>query len=171
MNLRWRLSHVRGYLALGMLREAEAELDAIAPPDATTTPVLSLRVALLHEQQDWSRLRDLARELVSVQPEEAGWWVSLAFATRRCESLQQARAILLEAEQRHAAEAIIHFNLGCYAAQLGALDEARRRVLHSIALSEEFRTIARHDPDLEPLRVQDPAFPDAEPRPERTAEG
>jgi tetratricopeptide (TPR) repeat protein len=159
MNLRWRLSHARGYLELGMVREAAAELDAIEPADADDAAVRALRVALLHELQDWPRLQQLARELVARQPDEAGWWVSLAFATRRCESLEGARAILLEAEQRHAAEPVIHFNLGCYAAQLGALDEARVRVLRAIALSEDFRAIARSDPDLAPLRAVDPEFP------------
>ena len=159
MNLRWRLSHARGYLALGMLTEAGAELDAIAPAEAGATEVQTLRVALLHELQDWPRLLVLARELVARQPEEPGWWVSLAFATRRVESLAQAHTILLEALGRHANEAIIHFNLGCYAAQTGALDEAARRVRHAIALSEDFREIARRDSDLEPLRAVEPGFP------------
>ncbi len=163
MNLRWRLSHTRGYLALGMLVEAEAELAAIEPADASQPEVQALRVALLHEQQDWARLQTLARELVARQPEEPGWWVSLAFATRRMSSLEQARAILLEAEPRHGEEAIIQFNLGCYAAQLGGLEEARRRVLRAIELREDFRMIARHDPDLEPLRQQDPGFPGTSP--------
>lgn len=159
MNLSWRLSHARGYLALGMLSAAEAELDAIDAADAAQPEVQALRVALLHEQQDWPRLQRLARDLVRLQPAEPGWWVSLAFATRRAESLEQARAILLEAEPQHGGEAIIQFNLGCYAAQLGALDEARSRVLRAIATSEDFREIARHDPDLEPLRAIDPGFP------------
>jgi tetratricopeptide (TPR) repeat protein len=159
MNLRWRLSHARGYLELGMLREAEAELDAIDPADADHADARALRVALVHELQDWPRLQQIARNLVARQPEEPGWWVSLAFATRRCDSLERAREILLEAEQHHPAEAVIHFNLGCYAAQLGALDEARDRVMRSIALSEDFRAIARLDPDLAPLRAADPDFP------------
>jgi predicted Zn-dependent protease len=159
MNLRWHLSHARGYLDLGMVREAAAELDAVDPSHADDAAVRVLRVALLHEQQDWPRLQQVARELVARQPGEAGWWVSLAFATRRCESLERAREILREAEHRHPAEPVIHFNLGCYAAQLGDLDEARSRVLRAMALSEDFRAIARSDPDLAPLRAVDPGFP------------
>src|SRR5690606_40549473 len=105
-----------------------------------------------HEVKDWGRLRTLARDLVAREPEYAGWWVSLAFATRRIDSLRGAREILIQAEGLHADEPIIQFNLGCYEAQLGALPEARRRVLRAIALSEEYRQIARHDPDLDPLR-------------------
>lgn len=141
-----------------MLEEAESELAAIDPEDAGLPEVLALRVALLHERQDWARLQALARELVAQEPDEPGWWVSLAFATRRVDSLEQARTILLEAERRHPQEAIIQFNLGCYAVQLGALDEGRRRVLRAMALNAEFREIARHDPDLDPLRAADPEF-------------
>jgi tetratricopeptide (TPR) repeat protein len=160
MNLNWRLSHTRGYLALGMLAEAEAELNAADAGGGAELPeVRMLRVALLHEKQDWPALRTLARALVETQPEEAGWWVSLAFATRRASSLAEARTILLEAESRHRDEAIIQFNLACYAAQIGAIDEARERIRRAIDLNEAFRELARHDPDLDPLRAIDPEFP------------
>jgi tetratricopeptide (TPR) repeat protein len=163
MNLRWRLSHAQGYLGLGMLREAEAELDAIDAADAERTEVAAVRVALLHEMKDWARLRDLARTLMQREPMQPGWWVSLAFATRRIDSLEKAHGILRDAEDFHPEEAIIQFNLGCYAAQLGDLDEARERVLRAIALNEDFRAIARHDTDLAPLRAREPDFPGAAP--------
>jgi Flp pilus assembly protein TadD len=126
--------------------------------------VAAVRVALLHEAQDWTRLRELARGLVERSPREPGWWVSLAYATRRAESLEEAREILLAAESYHADQAIIQFNLGCYEAQLGALDAARTRVRRAIMLNEHYRVIARHDPDLDPLRVEDPEFPGANDR-------
>jgi tetratricopeptide (TPR) repeat protein len=153
MNLRWHLSHARGYLALGMFRQAKAELDAIAPPDADRFEVHALRVALLHEREDWKALRRLAGDLVKRQPGEAGWWVAFAFATRRAASLDKARAILLEAEEHHPSEATIQFNLACYACQLGDLAEARRRVLRAIVLDADTRELARTDPDLAPLRA------------------
>lgn len=156
MNLRWHLSHARGYIDLGMLAEAEAELAAIRPPENDRPEVHALRVALLHEKCDWSELRRVAAVLVQRQPDQPGWWVSFAFATRRTTSIEDAREILLAAERAHPEEAIIHFNLGCYACQLGELDEARRRVWRSIQLRSELRELAHHDPDLQPLRDQDP---------------
>lgn len=158
MKLRWHLSHARGYLELGMVREAAAELDAIPAADADRIEVCALRVAILHETKNWRALRQVAAKLVERQPEEAGWWVSYAFATRRAASLEKARAILLEAEKRHAKEAVIQFNLGCYACQLGDLDEARRRIGRAIGLNAEFRELAQHDPDLEPLRAAGEKF-------------
>ena len=157
MNLRWHLSHARGYLDLGMVAEAEAELAAIGSPENDRPEVHAVRVALLHEKRDWHELRRIAAVLVERQPDEPGWWVSFAFATRRTMSLEEAREILLAAERAHPQEAIIHFNLGCYACQLGEFDEARRRVARSIELRSELRELAHHDPDLQPLRDQDPS--------------
>jgi len=156
MNLRWHLSHARGYLDLGMLSEAEAELASIAAPQSGCAEVQVARVALLHEKRDWQELRRIASELVQRQPEHAGWWVSFAFATRRTSTLADAREILLAAEREHPQEAIIHFNLGCYACQMGEMEEARQRVWRSIQLRGELRELARHDPDLQPLRDLDP---------------
>ncbi len=156
MNLRWHLSHARGYLDLGMLTEAEAELAAIPAPENDAAEVHAMRVAILHEKRDWQELRRIAAALVQSQPNEPGWWVSFAFATRRTTSLEDAREILLAAERAHPQEAIIHFNLGCYACQLGELEEARRRVWRSIELRGELRELAHHDPDLQPLRDEDP---------------
>ena len=156
MNLRWHLSHARGYLDLGMLAEAEAELGAIPLPESDRPEVHALRVTLLHERCDWQELRRIAAALVEQQPDEPGWWVSFAFAPRRTMSIEEAREILLAAERAHPQEAIIHFNLGCYACQLGEYDEARRRVWRSIELRGELRELAHHDPDLQPLRDLDP---------------
>jgi hypothetical protein len=39
--------------------------------------------------------RVVASHLVKVEPENAGWWISLAYTTRRLESLEKAAAILL----------------------------------------------------------------------------
>ena len=34
-----------------------------------------------------------ASHLVKVEPEEAGWWINLAYATRRAESVEKAETI------------------------------------------------------------------------------
>lgn len=160
MDLRWRLSHARGYIELGMWREAAAELDAIDPAFAESIDVLALRVALLHESEDWEQLQAVAGALTERQPKETAWWVSYAFATRRVLSVEAAKAVLLEAEKTLPDQAIIQFNLSCYACQLGELAEARKRVLRAMALDANFRAMAQTDPDLAPLREADRSFSD-----------
>jgi Flp pilus assembly protein TadD len=156
MQPKWRLSHVQGYLGLGMVNEAAAEFAHLSPTERDTTPALALHIAILQEQQNWSGLRDASIELVRRTPEDAGAWITWAYAVRRAESILAAEEILRIAETKHPAEPTIHFNLGCYAAQLGDLAEARRRVDHAIALDKNFRALAGTDPDLAPLRAAEP---------------
>jgi Tfp pilus assembly protein PilF len=150
-----RLSFAQGYLALGMVAEAAAELDRIGEPDAQTSAVISVRLAVLHEQQKWPDVRELARELVLRDPGEAAIWVTWAYAARRAESLAAAERILQEAELHHPAEATIQFNLGCYACQRGDLAAARIRIDRAISLDRSFTALAATDPDLGPLRDSD----------------
>jgi tetratricopeptide (TPR) repeat protein len=152
MPLNRRLSYAQGYLELGMLQEAAAELDQIPAPACDSSQVLALRLALLQEQKNWNALRLAAENFVRREPQEAGGWITWAYATRRDQSLTAAEKILLEAELVHPDEATIHFNLGCYACQRGDLKEARRRVNRAVALEKSFRALAATDPDLAPLR-------------------
>lgn len=150
-----RLSHAQGYLELGMLAEAAAELAHISGPEARTTEVLAVRLTVLHEQRDWPAVREIASELVGRAPDDAAIWITLAYATRRSDSLDAAEMILLEAERLHPREATIQFNLGCYACQRGELQLARQRVAQAIAIDEKFAALALTDPDLQPMRAAD----------------
>jgi Tfp pilus assembly protein PilF len=149
---KWRLSHAQGYLGLGMVAEAAAELDHIPAPQRDAVEVLALRMAVLQEQQDWPALRAVAAEFIRHTPGEPAAWVTWAYAVRRSESLTAAEKILLEAEKLHPSEPTIQFNLGCYACQRGDLAEARRRVDRAIALDPTFAALAATDEDLAPLR-------------------
>lgn len=153
-NLRpdWHLSHARGYLLLGMADEAASELAALPPEWLEREDVLALRAGVLQEQREWVLLQPLAQELARRSPGSAEWWIMWAYATRRAESLSAANTILRDAETHHPDEATIQFNLGCYACQLGDLEEARKRVARACALDNHFVAASAEDPDLAPLR-------------------
>jgi Flp pilus assembly protein TadD len=152
MKPSWRISHAQGYLGLGMVEEAAAELDHLPPADRERHEVLLLRAAVLQEQKNWAILRDVAYKLVLQKPDEPGGWITWAYATRRALTLVAAEFILLDAERRHPDEPTIQFNLGCYACLRGDLAEARRRVDRAIAIEKEFAAAAATDPDLAALR-------------------
>lgn len=153
MFLKRRLSHAQGYLELGMVAEAAAELEQIGGADAQQADVLAVRLAVLHEQKNWPAVRDLARDLVRRESADAAIWVTFAYATRRADSLEAAEKILLAAEQQHPDEPTIQFNLGCYACQRGDLVAAKFRVERAISLDAKFTALASTDPDLAPLRA------------------
>ncbi|MBL9212585.1 MAG: hypothetical protein JNL92_19145 [Opitutaceae bacterium] len=147
------ISHAQGYLALGLAAEAEAALNRLVGPDAARPEVAALRLAALQGQEKWPEVRALAATLVQASPEDAGLWITWAYATRRAESLDAAELILRDAEQLHPADATIQFNLGCYACQRGDLALARSRVDRAIALDRTYADLAATDPDLAALRT------------------
>ncbi len=163
-----RLAHARGYLELGMLAAAEAELAQIPAPACDAADVVAVRMALLHEQENWRELSKVAGEFTRREPGESAAWVTWAYATRRAVSLAAAEQILLTAEVHHPAEATIQFNLGCYACQRGDLAAARERVGRAIKLDEHFATAAQTDPDLAPLRAAGESFGPAKRRRRKT---
>lgn len=74
--------------------------------------------------------------------------VSLVFATRRAESIEAAKRILLEAVEQHPDCALMHYNLACYECQLGELEVAIARLEHALKLDPGMRLMALDDEDL-----------------------
>jgi Flp pilus assembly protein TadD len=79
---------------------------------------------------------------VKVEPENEVWWISLAYAVRRTESVENAEAILLRAQAIHPKVAMIAFNLACYASVTGRVEEAKERLRHAIELDKDIRRLA-----------------------------
>lgn len=153
MDPRWHLSHARGYLELGMLKEALTELNGLPPALAASEEALALRATLHQEGKDWPALQVVSKLLVQIRPDSAGAWIMWAYATRRAESIDSAERILTEARLHHPKEPTVLFNLGCYACQKGDLATARRWVEAAIALDPAFIQLASEDDDLAPLRA------------------
>ena len=146
-----RLDAAAGYLALGMIQEANDEIEAIPTPAKISKDVMGARVEIYSAAREWEHMREVAAFLVREWPEDAQHWISLANATRRCRSITEAVAHLVNAMALHPDEPIIPFNLACYAAQAGRIEDAKLCLVRAIALSPDIRQRALDDPDLEPL--------------------
>ena len=59
--------------------------------------------------------------------------------------------ILLEALEKFPNDAMTNYNLGCYACQLGDMDNAKKFVGDAIKLDSKYKLMALDDEDLEPL--------------------
>lgn len=141
-----------GYTQLGMNPEALEELSHVSPPERTSVEVLSLELAILHQSNQWKEAAEVAGKMLDLDPENPDWHIASAFATRRAFSLTEARTILSRALLLFPANALIHYNLGCYAAQLGKLEDSCRLIEEAFQLDRKFKKIAQTDPDLEPVR-------------------
>jgi Flp pilus assembly protein TadD len=140
-----------GYRELGMLEEAERALDEIDAEDKGRKDVLAARVDLYMAAQKWSSVAEVAQHLVDIEPENPTWWINLAYATRRSESIDSAQALLLQARKLHPDNAIIAFNLSCYACVTGHIEQAKAHLKHAIALDNNIRDLAQRDEDLQTL--------------------
>lgn len=146
-----QLSAALGYFELEMIDDALIALDELSPAAAKQRDVLALRLMVLQKAGNWLKAQSIAAHLVSMEPSDPGWTIALAYATRRAECIERAQQILRDAIVVHPDEGLIHFNLACYACQLGHLDEARACLRAAFALDASLRKQAREDIDLQPL--------------------
>ncbi|MBK1826779.1 tetratricopeptide repeat protein [Haloferula rosea] len=139
---------VQGYVELGLLSDAEEELNSIDP---NLDVAGMLRCDLYSRQSKWPEMRELAERLARQSPQNSQWWISWAYAVRRIESVDAAREILVEARESHPDEPIIVYNLACYASVSENYDEARELLDQAIALDAVCKEMAAKDDDLKPL--------------------
>ena len=77
--------------------------------------------------------------------------ISLAYATRRADSIQAAKEILLNAEWKFPKEAVIKYNLACYFCQTGDIENAKDYLRRAFGIDLNCRMAALEDEDLKPL--------------------
>ena len=140
-----------GYLELGMFDDAALVSEEIASEDKNRNDVLGARVNLYMVAKKWDMAAAVASHLVKVDPQTAGWWISLAYAVRRTESVEKAEAILLRAQSIHPKVAMIAFSLACYASVRGRMEETKEHLQRAVKLDKDIRGLALDDEDLKLL--------------------
>lgn len=138
---------------LGMLADAAKELAQVPDEDGENREVLEARLDLATQRRTWKAAIKYGEQLATRYPELEGGWIGWAYALRELQKIEEARAVLLEAEPRHGKKsALLHFNLACYYALLGEPEAARERLERACKLDVRFKDEALTDPDLASLR-------------------
>jgi tetratricopeptide (TPR) repeat protein len=140
-----------GYVELGMFLEADAELDKIDPFNRAAPEVLALRIGIYRGLEKWELMQEIARRLAEFQPDDIQWTLSLAYATRRANSIEAAKKVLLSAEPRFPKEAAIRYNLACYFCQTGDIPSAKNYLKQAFEIDLSLRLAALEDEDLKAL--------------------
>jgi len=144
-----------GWLELGNLAEAQAELAQISPAQQEHPDVLEVRWLVAAQQKDWEEGLRVAQALVQRAPKRSSGWLHQAYALRRVlnGNVQKAWEALLPASEKFPKEPTIAFNLSCYACQMRQLDAARDWLKRAVAVGgkERIKQMALQDADLEPL--------------------
>ena len=151
-ELELTLVQVAGYLELGMPQDAAEVFDELQPRLRSHPEVVAARAKVLLAAEDWEKAARVARDLTDFMEEVPEYWVWWAWATRRADSVKAAEEILERALELHSNEPVIHYNLACYAAVEGHLEEARRRLKLALRLDPAMADFAFEDPDLETIR-------------------
>lgn len=145
------LTAAHGYVELGMFLDANAELEEIDPEVRHVPEVLEVRVQIYRGLKRWELMRVVAKKLTEVDPTDSRWPLSWAYATRRAESLDAARRILVEAWKIHEKEPLFPFNIACYMCQLGQKEIAKGMLEVAFKMDPKMRLAALDDEDLRPV--------------------
>ena len=149
-----RVQYATGYIALGLLDQAEAELAAIPSEDRELPDVLAAQAGLAMAAKRWTDVVGLARRLTEVEPADVQGWVWWAYALREMQQIREARSVLLQVEAIHGDDhAVVSYNLACYYCLLGEIDTARRYLSKACKMDPSFKESLATDPDLEGLRA------------------
>lgn len=135
-----------------MFDHALEELDGLDDAYGSPKELLQMRLAILMEARRWQEALPVANILASSEASDPGNFVNLAYVTRRASGLEGARIILENAAKRFPQEAVIQYNLGCYACCSGQLDTAKAHLLTSFSLDTQYLEMSEKDEDLQPLR-------------------
>jgi predicted Zn-dependent protease len=140
-----------GFLELGMWQEAADEIERLPPERRGNLDVLEVRIEIYREAKAWRLMEVVAREVLRQMPEHPTPWLHLAYAVRRSQSLSAAKEVLKAAIDNFPDNAGIHFNLGCYACQMGDLETAKERVAEAVRLDDKFKLAFLDEEDLKPI--------------------
>lgn len=105
--------------------EADAELDEIDPFCRAAPEVLAVRLEIYAGLKKWELMQAVAKRSAEDDPRNVQWAISLAYAIRQANSIQEATEILLNAEPKFPKEAIIKYNLACYFCQTEEIETAK----------------------------------------------
>ena len=144
----------QGYLELGMVEEALAELVAVQTPAISDPDLIELRLHILMQGGRWSDALASAEELLRLNSSALSAYIHGAFALHELGRTTEARDLLLRGPQVLRNDPTFHYNIGCYEAVLGNNDSAMRSLKKSFALDETYRDFAKQDPDLEAIRAE-----------------
>jgi len=154
MSIDRSLNAAQGYLELGMPAEALAEIETLPQELVSHAEILQLKLVILMQLRSWDEACEICKSLRDRFPQLTVGFVHGAFCLHELGKTREAKNLLLSGPPALLREATYHYNLGCYEAVLGNLEEALQYLRTSFAMDQNFRIIAGRDPDLKSIADQ-----------------
>jgi tetratricopeptide (TPR) repeat protein len=152
MSLERSLLAAQGYIELDMPDEALRELDSIPQPDQSREEVLQMRLFVFMRSRHWDDAIAICSRIRRESPDCTTGYIHGAFCLHEMGRTLEAKQLLLTGPACLLREPTYHYNLGCYDAVLGNLDEASHHLETSFQMDRKFREIAKYDPDLQAVK-------------------
>ena len=144
----------QGYLELGMVEEALAELSSFSGPFDQDPDIVELRLHIQMQGERWNDALTSAEELLRITPDAVPAFIHGAFALHEMGRTSEARDLLLKGPPVLKNDPTFHYNIGCYEAVLGNKESALQSLQLSFAIDETYRDFAKGDPDLKLLHEE-----------------
>lgn len=150
---RFQLDAAEGWLMLGNPIEANEELEQIAGDNSYHPAVLSMRWQVYAAARWWEAAFVVSKALCELAPHSAEAWICQANTLRNFKGVVDAWSMLLGVVGKFPNNAVIRYNLACYAAQMNLLEESCGWLVQAFELEEstELKLAAIYDADLQPL--------------------
>jgi len=127
-------------------------LEKVTPTLRAHPDVLELRWQIYAKEKKWEACVDIATAVIKLAPENCNGWVHRSFALHELKRTKEAFDLLLPAADQFPRVWTVPYNLACYCAQLGRLDECQEWFKEAMAIDEQtVKRAAIDDPDLKPL--------------------
>ncbi len=142
-----------GWVDLGDAREAMRELSRVSRKGSRHPDALETQWRVLAHLHRWPEALVVACDVVAVAPARASGWIHRSYTLHELRRTTEALECLLPAAERFPEDAIIPYNLACYACQVGDVVKAKQWLRRAANLRgrEAIREMAKGDSDLAPL--------------------
>ena len=150
---RFQIDAAEGWLMLGNPLEAHEELERITGEAAYHPTVLSMRWQVYAAAGWWEAAYVVSKALCELAPQSSAAWICQANTLRHYKGVVEAWSLLLTVVNKFSDDAIIRYNLACYASQMGLLEESCGWLVQAFELEEstQLKLAAIYDSDLQPL--------------------
>lgn len=145
----------QGYSELGLPDLALDELDLLPEPVRESPLGMESRLSVLMQAKRWKLALPIGRELCRLAPDKTAGFIHAAFCLHELGKSSDALELLSSGPSALKAEPTYHYNLACYEAALGNIEQARAHLNVSFAMDKSLKDFARTDPDLKALALQE----------------
>lgn len=147
-----RILAAQGYVELSLYHQARKELQPLPREVFERADVIELGLLCLMGEKRWSEALATAHKLCEAAPSEPGGFIHAAYCLHEMNRTLEALEVLKNGPKSLRTKPVFFYNLGCYNARLGNIEEAMRQLTRSFEMDRDLRKLARRDPDLAGMR-------------------